>query len=308
MELGHRIHLIDGHDLGVPGRTGTYVLHEEQLTIVETSASPSVPYILDGFKELGIDPADLKYIIVTHIHLDHAGGAGLLLQSCPQAKVVVHPKGARHLAQPSRLIEGAKAVYGDQFDTLFHPIIPVPEDRLITKADGETLEIGPNCKLRFLDTPGHANHHFSIYDPVSNGIFTGDTLGVYYHQLEAAGMSFCLPSTSPNQFDPESMLNSMERIRNLDVDRIFFGHFSVAERTSDIYNQVEKWVPIFVNVAEETLNQGGNESEVYRRLYQVVQDYLLERQIPTDHPVYDILKLDLEVGAMGLVHYLKKRK
>lgn len=136
IDLGHRIQLIDGYDLGIPGRTGTYVIQEEQLTIVETSASPSVPYILEGFKALGINPSDLKYIILTHIHLDHAGGAGLLLESCPHAKVIVHPKGARHLARPERLIQGARAVYGDKFDELFDPIIPIPEDKLITKADG----------------------------------------------------------------------------------------------------------------------------------------------------------------------------
>lgn len=308
LDLGHRIRLIDGYDLGVEGRTGTYVINEEHLTIVETSASPSVPYILEGFKQLELDPLDLKYIIVTHIHLDHAGGAGLLLQSCPNAKVVVHPKGARHLAHPERLIEGARAVYGDQFDKLFDPILPVPEDKLITKADGETLEIGSNCKLHFLDTPGHANHHFSIYDPVSNGIFTGDTIGVYYHLLEDAGLNFCLPSTSPTQFNPEAMLRSLDRIRKLNVDQIFFGHFGATRRTSEIYRQIEEWLPVFIKTTEDAMNEGKGQEEVFARLYSAVQKHLLDQSVPQDHPVFDILKLDLDVCAMGLVHYMDKKK
>ncbi|HET7616397.1 MAG TPA: MBL fold metallo-hydrolase, partial [Bacillales bacterium] len=213
IDLGNRIHLIDGFDLKTPGRTGTYVLQEEELTLVETGPSPSVPYVLAGLNDLGLDPAEVKYIIVTHIHLDHAGGAGLLLQHCPNAKVVVHPRGNRHLADPSRLVAGARQVYGEQFDELFDPIVPIPEDRLIVKDDGETLKIGAECTLRFYDSPGHAKHHFSIYDPVSNGIFTGDTAGVRYHQTQDQGLTFYLPSTSPNQFDPEAMLHSIERFR-----------------------------------------------------------------------------------------------
>jgi glyoxylase-like metal-dependent hydrolase (beta-lactamase superfamily II) len=112
LDLGKQIHLIDGFDLGMPGRTGTYVIQEEQLTLIETGPSPSVPYVLQGLRDLGLSPEDVKYIIVTHIHLDHSGGAGLLLKDCPNATVVVHPRGARHLADPSRLIESARSVYG----------------------------------------------------------------------------------------------------------------------------------------------------------------------------------------------------
>lgn len=308
-DLGHRIHLIDGYDLGMPGRTGTYVILEDQLTIVETSASPSVPYILEGFKALGLNPLDLKYIIVTHIHLDHAGGAGLLLQSCPNAKVVVHPKGARHLAKPERLIQGARAVYGEDFDRLFDPILPVPEDKLITKADGETLSIGPDCTLQFLDTPGHANHHFSILDPVSNGIFTGDTIGVYYHQLAECGLSsFTLPSTSPNQFNPEAMLDSMKRIQGLGVERIFFGHFGEHNEPEKVYQHIEEWLPLFVETAIEVIRENKDVQELSSRLYNKVHRYLTAQHVPSDHPVFNLMKIDLDVCSMGLIEYVTKKK
>src|SRR5699024_1559836 len=155
-----------------------YVIGEEALTLVETGPSPSVKYIKQGMEDLGFTLDQVQYIIVTHIHLDHAGGAGLFIQACPNATIVVHPKGARHLADPKRLASSARAVYGDSFQELFEPIVPVPEERLLVKGEGDTLKIGPDCTLTFYDTPGHAKHHFSIYDPVSNGIFTGDTVGI----------------------------------------------------------------------------------------------------------------------------------
>ncbi len=111
INLDDNISFFDVFDLGMENRTGTYVIHDEKLTIVETSASPSIPYLLEGLKKLEIDPSEIHYIIVTHIHLDHAGGAGLLLKECPNAKVIVHPRGFRHLIDPSRLIAGARAVY-----------------------------------------------------------------------------------------------------------------------------------------------------------------------------------------------------
>ncbi|MEW9670217.1 MBL fold metallo-hydrolase [Ammoniphilus sp. 3BR4] len=308
IDLGNRIHLVDGYDLGVAGRTGTYVICEEQLTLVETSASPSVPYILRGLQDLGLDPKEVRYIIVTHIHLDHSGGAGLLLKSCPNGNVVVHPKGARHLAHPQRLIEGARAVYGEKFDELFDPILPIPEDKLITMADQDTLRIGPHCLLQFLDTPGHANHHFSIYDSVSNGIFTGDTIGVYYPELVQQGAALYLPSTSPNQFNPEDMMESMERIRQLNVDRIYFGHFGMSEEPSEVYRQLEYWLPLFLNTAEQAFTDEKSEEAIAARLYQQVEDWLTDRGISTNDSVYSMIQLDLEVGAKGLFDYIKKKR
>src|SRR5690625_2393642 len=189
-QIDARIHLIDGFDLGVPERTGTYVIAEEELTIVETGPSPSVKYIKQGLQDLGFSLDEVKYIIVTHIHLDHAGGAGLLARECPNAKVVVHPRGERHLIDPTKLAAGARAIYGDSFSELFDPIVPIAADRLIVKNEGDTLKIGSDCTLEFLNTPGHSKHHFSIYDPVSNGIFTGDTAGIRYQQLIHDGVGF----------------------------------------------------------------------------------------------------------------------
>src|SRR5699024_100755 len=140
-------------------------------------------YVKKGLESLGFSLDEVKYIIVTHIHLDHSGGAGLLLQQCPNATVIVHERGARHLAAPRKLAAGARAIYGESFEELFEPIVPVPEERMLIKGEGDTLQISKDCTLKFFNTPGHSRHHFSIYDPISNGIFTGDTAGIRYEQL-----------------------------------------------------------------------------------------------------------------------------
>ncbi|MFD1038223.1 MBL fold metallo-hydrolase [Virgibacillus byunsanensis] len=307
-QLDNRIHLIDGFDLTVPERTGTYVIDEAELTIVETGPSPSVKYIKNGLDSLGFSLDQVKYIIVTHIHLDHAGGAGLLIKECPNAVVVVHPKGARHLENPKRLAAGARAVYGDSFSELFDPIIPVPEERLLIKGEGDTLEIGADCTLQFLDTPGHAKHHFSIYDPVSNGMFTGDTVGIRYEQLIREGVPLFLPSTSPNQFDPEAMQAAINRMLAMNLDRIYYGHFGMTNKTEGALCQVSQWLEVFVEVGEQVVAERKGYDELSQRLLERVKRHLRTLNVPDEHEVYVLINLDMQVSALGIIDYFKTLK
>jgi glyoxylase-like metal-dependent hydrolase (beta-lactamase superfamily II) len=311
VKISQNLYLIDDFDLSQPERTGTYVLIEEKLTIIETSASPSIPYLLQGLKDLTISPEDIQYIIVTHIHLDHAGGAGLLLKSCPNATVIVHPKGARHLSDPSRLIAGAKAVYGDKFTELFDPILPIPQDRILTMNDSDSLTIGPNCTLKFFDSPGHANHHFSIYYPNNNGMFTGDTIGVFYPQLYRDGVELYLPSTSPNQFDPEKMRESILRFENMNLNRIYFGHFGMSSSPAEVYKQVRMWLNIFMATASQAYLEYTEFDErvksLSKNLLVKLTDHLSTKGIPNNHPSYKILTLDLDVCSMGMIDYLDRK-
>lgn len=311
-KLLENIYLIDDHDLSMSERTGTYVLAERDLTIIETSASPSVPYIIQGLKELGYSPKDIKYIIVTHIHLDHSGGAGLLLQECPEATVVVHPKGKRHLADPSRLIAGARVVYGEKFDTLFDPILPIPENNILVMNDRDTLSISDDLTLTFYDTPGHSNHHFSIHHSRVNGMFTGDTTGISYKSLLRDGVEVYLPSTSPNQFDPHKMQGSIDLYKSLNLDFIFFGHYGMSSNPNEVYKQVSFWIQEFVRIAEYYVEQTETmEKQVESTtngLLKAIQASLRERQVPDDHIVYKIIQMDMEVSAMGLVEYVLKQQ
>ncbi len=305
-QLTDRIYLIDGYDLGVKERTGTYVIAEEELTLIDTGASPSVPYIKEGLRELGYTLDQVKYIIVTHVHLDHAGGAGLLLQDCPNAKVVVHPKGARHLVDPSRLIAGARMVYGEQFDPLFDPIVPIPEQLIIEKTEGGQLEIGPTCTLEFWDTPGHAKHHFGIYDPLSKGMFAGDTVGIRYQQLIPEGIDLFLPSTSPNQFEPAAMQLAIDRFQAANFDAIFYGHFGMTTEPKKALRQASEWLVEFVEEAETAFARQESPQELAVRLQELVREHLRSLGVPDDHEVYRIIQVDMEVSAMGLLDYLSK--
>lgn len=306
IRIDDRIELIDGFDMGLPERTGTYVIKEDELTLIETGPSPSVEHIKQGLVSLGLSLDDVKHIIVTHVHLDHAGGAGLLLESCPNAQVIVHPRGYRHLEDPTKLIKGAKAVYGETFSDLFDPIVPIPEERLMEMGEGDTLAIGSQCTLEFLDTPGHAKHHFSIYDPVSNGIFTGDAVGIRYEQLTDDDVDFFLPSTSPNHFDPEVMRQTIQRVREMDVSRIYYGHFGMTLKIDEALKDVSEWLDVFTREGKRIVEQGGTHTELAERLFKRVQTYLRDQGIDDDHEVYTILKVDMEVSAMGIIDYMNK--
>lgn len=306
VQLNDRVYLIDGFDLGLAERTGTYVIKEDKLTLVETGPSPSVEHVKKGLADLGFELEQVEYIIVTHVHLDHAGGAGLLLKDCPNAKVVVHPKGARHLADPGRLVAGAKMVYGDRFSALFDPVVPIPENRLIVKGEGDRLELSDNCSLEFWDTPGHAKHHFGIYDPVSNGIFAGDTAGIRYEQLAREGIDLYVPSTSPNQFDPQALEISISRMSAKNLDAIYYGHFGMTTEPAKALEQITGWLAIFMKEAEEANSIQMDHTGLAKRLLSRVREHLQTLGVRDDHEVYMQIELDMQVSAMGIMEYITR--
>ncbi|MDR6226222.1 MBL fold metallo-hydrolase [Desmospora profundinema] len=307
-DWGYGVRMIDGYDLDMPGRTGIYVIEGEALTLVETGPAPSVPYIKAGLEELGYSLSDVRHIIVTHIHLDHAGGAGLLLKSCPRSDVVVHPRGQRHLADPSRLVKGAKMVYGEAFNRLFDPVVPVPEEKLTVKSEGDSLDLGGGRRLDFMDSPGHAAHHFSFFDSVSRGWFTGDTAGVRYHHTQDLGFTFYLPSTSPNQFDPDAMKQSMKRMADRSPDRLFFGHFGMSDEPRKVFRKVSAELDHFMAIGREAVAAGEGADGIRKRLVEHYRAALGNRGCGEDHPIWEPLELDLKVCAMGVEWYLLQQK
>ncbi|MCS1351796.1 MBL fold metallo-hydrolase [Mechercharimyces sp. CAU 1602] len=307
-QLHEQLYMIDGFDLYQPERTGIYVLRiKEAVTLIETGPSISVPHVLKGLACLDIDSADVRYIIVTHIHLDHAGGAGLLMKSCPQAEIIVHERGQKHLIDPSRLIMGARQVYQDAFDDLFDPVLPVEANRVLVKGEGDVLRLGAERKLYFIDTPGHAKHHFSIYDNVSKGVFTGDTAGVRYVDGLGEGRDFFLPSTSPNQFDPEAMIASIERLRSFSPQRLFFGHFGMSDEVDKALDEVTYWIPRFVEAGVEALQAGEGAAGIERRLLQSIASYVREFGVEKESPLFQTLTLDLPICALGIKDYIDKK-
>lgn len=309
-QLAERTYCIDGYDLHMPERTGCYVLDERpsgSVALIETGPSLSIPHIKNGLKELNISLEEIKYIIVTHIHLDHAGGAGLLLKDCPNAKVIVHPRGKRHLHDPTKLIAGARAVYGQSFDDLFEPIVPIPIDSLIEMNHLDKLHLSNERTLVFYDTPGHSRHHFSIFDNRANIFFTGDTIGIRYPALERKGVPFFLPSTSPNQFDPTAMLDSLKMIEKVAPQQIAFGHFGATNKTNIVFEQMRKWIPLFVEKAKLAYEKGHDHHELKEMIMEEVKTYLSSFHINDEDDVYETIQLDVTISAMGLLDYLQKK-
>ncbi|MBM7633475.1 MBL fold metallo-hydrolase [Geomicrobium sediminis] len=297
IKIADKTYLIDGLDLGLEQRTGIYVLEGDELTIIETGPSCSYEPIVKGLNELGYTLDDLLHIIVTHVHLDHAGGAGQLMQKAKNATLHVHPKGAKHLNDPTKLIQGAKVVYKDKFDDLFAPVLPCPVEHTVSHEDESVLQIAADRKLTFFHTPGHALHHFSIQDELTGAIFTGDTLGIYYGRLsQKMGTCIAIPSTSPSQFDEQSMLNSWERIKSLKPAIIGFGHFGVSTDQQEVFQSLHSSYDVFKTVLSQ-------EHVDPTRLSHILFEALLEHFSIEDRDDDDVqmMKMDCEVSALGLI-------
>ncbi|KOY81595.1 MBL fold metallo-hydrolase [Lysinibacillus macroides] len=310
-QIAPNFYCIDTHDLNREQRTSSYLLVDEKITLIETSASPSVPYIMAGLKELNIALEDIHYVIVTHIHLDHAGGAGLFLQSCPNAKLVVHPRGATHMIDPSRLIASAKGVYGAEFDRLFDPIVPIAAERIIEVQHKQQLQLGQHY-LTFYHTEGHAKHHVSMLYSATNGLFVGDTTGVRYPEMDREAIDLIIPSTSPNQYDPTTMEQSIQLYETLQASELYFGHYGAYRNPAEAYRQVRYWTPLFLEAGKKarTVSNDFQEQAHYldARLKELLFGYLQENGIADTHPVYQTIPFDTIVSAMGILDYLAKVK
>ena len=225
---------IIGIDTGYcrPGMAACYLLRaDDQLAFLDTGTHHSVPGLMGLIHSLGMSPEQVSFVIPTHVHLDHAGGAGELMRLCPNAKLVVHPKGATHLIDPSRLIAGATAVYGEEaFARDFGTLVPVPESRVLLAPDGFELELNGR-RLTFLDTPGHANHHFCVFDHASRSFFTGDSFGISYREFDSDQGPFIFAPTTPVAFDPDLWQITLDRLLEYNPTAMYLTHFGRVETT-----------------------------------------------------------------------------
>jgi glyoxylase-like metal-dependent hydrolase (beta-lactamase superfamily II) len=201
----------------------------DSAAVVETGASSSVPRILAALAASGLAPGDVSHVVVTHIHLDHAGGAGALLRELPRARLVVHPRGARHLVDPAKLVAGTIEVYGEAgFRALYGELVPVPAGRVVEAPDGFALDLGER-PLRFLDAPGHARHHLVVLDEATRGFFTGDSFGLSYRQTDSPRGPFLFPTTTPVHFDPPAFHATLDRMVAERPERMYLTHYGMIE-------------------------------------------------------------------------------
>lgn len=306
--LGHGITLVDA-EYEHSGAAAVYLLEEgDQVAIIETGTNHSVPYIKKALQERNLSFDNVRYIIPTHVHLDHAGGAGELMHQCKNAQLVVHPFGARHLIEPSKLEAGAMAVYGEEkFKKLYGKIRPIDESRVIEAAGFFKLKMNGR-KLKFFDTPGHARHHFCIYDKKSAGIFSGDTFGVSYPQITTEKGPLVFATTTPVQFDPGSLLQSIDCLVSLKPKTLFLTHFGTITPNKDIVKQLKRSIRRFSNIALDLQNDPENRIQIIEeRIMAFMLETLVDMGGHQSPEFYkSVLKGDMQLNAKGLEFWLSK--
>ena len=229
-EVSPGVFLVDTGYVG-PGIAAAWIVKGgESAAVIETGTAHGVPHVLAGLAAAGIAPGQVSHVVVTHVHLDHAAGAGALLERLPAARLVVHPRGARHMIDPSKLLAGAAEVYGgiEEIRRLYGDVRPAPADRVVEAPEGAVVELGGRA-LRMLDTPGHAKHHFVVHDPATRGFFTGDTFGISYREFDDASGPFMYPTTTPVQFDPPALRDSVARMLAERPERMYLTHYGMIE-------------------------------------------------------------------------------
>ena len=283
-----------------------YLLKQKnKVIIIETGTNYSVPYVKEALSQIGLSFSDVSYVIPTHVHLDHAGGAGLLMMQCQNAALVVHPRGARHLIDPSKLVAGAKAVYGEnKFKEYYGEIFPIDANRVIQADDNFILDFDGR-ELRFIDTPGHARHHFCIWDKAIKSMFTGDTFGISYRDLDHQDELYILPSTSPVQFDPEALIQSINRIMEFKPERVCLTHFSAIKPTKKATNKLIESIHFVSNLAIKYADKNDSESIIYKKMMDYFLEGLNEIGFQNNDYAKDRLSLDVLINTQGLIYWQK---
>ena len=237
-DLGHQIYLVDTGFGGRPGFDGAYlVVADGHAAFIDTGHNGAVKRLLDTLAAVGLTPDAVDWVIPTHVHLDHAGGAGLLMSRLPHARALIHPRGARHLITPLALVEGARAVYGaDEVRRTYGTIEPIPAERVVESHDEMVIHVGTR-PLRLIDTPGHARHHHCIWDERSRGWFTGDTFGISYREFDSAAGPWLFPSTTPVQFEPAALRSSVARLLDAAPQALYLTHFGRVDQVGRVAAQ-----------------------------------------------------------------------
>ena len=240
-DLGHDVFQVDTRMAGYDGITAGYLIRGERPCLVETGTAPSAPLVREALAALGVGPADLATVVVTHIHLDHAGGTGDIAAMFPAAQVVVHELGARHLADPTRLMNSARMVYGDELDGLFGALAPTPAERIRAVEQRGVVDLGGGRRLDSHYSPGHARHHVGLLDSASGDLYVGDAAGIYIQ--ETGDMR---PATPPPDFDLGVALESLRTFGALQPTRLLFSHFGpvtdVEETLDRSAAEINLWV------------------------------------------------------------------
>ncbi len=305
-DYGHGICAVDSvYDRRL--QTAIHLLVEGgRAAVIDTGTSHAVPHVLAALQAKGVAPAQVDYVILTHVHLDHAGAAGQLMARFPNARLTVHPRGARHVVDPSRLLSATVAIYGaEQTRRIYGEILPVARERVIETPEGATLRLAGR-ELLFLDAPGHARHHVVVRDGASGHVFAGDTFGLSYRELDQDGRQFSFPTTSPSQFDPAALHRSIDRMLSLEPAALYVTHFGRLTNLTVLAADLHRLIDAHAELGERHRHAGA---ERKRLLMEGVSALVLaerERQgwrLPSEK-VLEVFALDIELNAQGLESWL----
>ena len=305
-DYDHGISAIDADYLR-PGLAAIHlILHDGKAALVETGTSSSVGGVLEALQQKNLAPEDVMYVLITHIHLDHAGGAGEFMHRLPNARLVVHPRGARHMADPARLVASATAVYGEaEFTRMYGVIQPVKADRIIEAPDGFHQNFNGR-PLLFLDTPGHARHHYCVWDEQSRSFFSGDTFGISYREFDVDGMEFVFPTTSPVQFDPVAAHASVDRLMGYHPAHAFLTHYGRIGHMAHHAEEMHELIDAHVAIARKHRNGGsGRRAAMEAELGALLLRRIVDRgcKLPQDQ-IRKLLELDVGLNVQGLEYWL----
>jgi glyoxylase-like metal-dependent hydrolase (beta-lactamase superfamily II) len=308
-DLGHGITAIDTGFQRPLFDASHVVVERGRAAFVDVGTALSVPALLAALDEKGVAREAVDWVILTHVHLDHAGGAGQMMQALPGARLVVHPRGARHMIDPTRLWAGASEVYGeDAMHRSYGAVVPVPPERVVEAPDGFTIELGGR-PLLFLDTPGHARHHACIWDEASRSMFTGDTFGLSYRELASDRGAFILPTTTPVQFEPEALKASIDRLVSHGPRAMVLTHYSrvteVERLAADLHRQTDELVAL-ARAADGVPDRASRLRAGVRELF---VGWARDHGTPLPPgQIGELLAVDVELNAQGLEVWLDRPK
>ncbi|WP_028917542.1 MBL fold metallo-hydrolase [Pseudoxanthomonas sp. J35] len=305
----HGIYTIDT-DYVRPGFDAAYLVTENgRGAFIDCGTNHSVPHLLRALDAAGLAPADVDWLVLTHAHLDHAGGAGLLMRQLPNARLVAHPRAAPHMIDPAKLVAGATAVYGEAaFARHYGELVPVPAGRVVMADDGHVVDLAGR-PLLCIDTPGHARHHLCVWDARSRSWFTGDTFGLSYRELDSGRGAFIIPTSSPVQFEPEAMQASIKRMMARAPLAMYLTHYGRVEDVARLAAEMHEQVDAMVSLAQAC--DGG--ADRHRALVAALSEYYLERAQAhgcalDDTAVLRVLEMDIELNAQGLEIWLDRSR
>jgi glyoxylase-like metal-dependent hydrolase (beta-lactamase superfamily II) len=289
-----------------PGYASIHLIERRgRVAVVDTGTNDSVPLVLAALAERGLEAEAVDVVFITHVHLDHAGGAGLLMQRLPAARAVAHPRSVPHLRDPSRLIEASRAVYGaERFERLYGTPLAIDAARISETRDGDRLTLGGSA-LEVLHTPGHALHHHVLHDRDARAVFTGDTFGLSYRALDTERGACVMPTTTPTQFDPEQLVTSIRRIVALQPQALYLTHYGRVTDAERLGASLEAQVARFVDIARRHAASDDRYGAIRAGLRDVWIELLEGHGAPVSL-LDDWLSGDLELNAQGLVAWLSR--